>query len=74
MIGEIYMLRGRAVKVLVKWRHVAVPKGVKGPPRNVLIEYLDTGKRDVRPFRGLRKRNELRQLYSLRRIAPQASA
>jgi len=54
MVGKTYMERGKPVVVLVKWRHINVAKGFKGPPRNVLIERED-GTRVVRPFRGLRK-------------------
>jgi acetyl esterase len=46
MIGKIYLLKGKPVTVLVRW------KG-KGP-RNVLIQGQD-GSKVVRPFRGLRK-------------------
>ena len=54
MIGKTYYLKGEPVVVLVKWRHVKVPKGVKGPPRNVLLQRAD-GTTVVRNFHGLRK-------------------
>jgi hypothetical protein len=53
--NRTYLLRGVPVVVLAKWRHVPIPKGVKGPPRNVLVEFPDST-RVVRPFLGLRKR------------------
>ena len=54
MINRTYLLRGVPVVVLAKWHHVPTLKGVKGPPRNVLIRYPD-GTKVVRPFRGLRR-------------------
>jgi len=54
IINRTYLLRGVPVVVLAKWRHVPIPKGVKGPPRNFLIQFPDST-RVVRPFRGLRK-------------------
>jgi hypothetical protein len=52
IVGRTYLEKGRLVLVLAKWRHVPMPKGVKGPPRNVLVGRED-GSRVVRPFRGL---------------------
>lgn len=46
LIGKIYLERGKAVTVLVRWNG-------KGP-RNVLILRED-GSMVVRPFRGLRR-------------------
>jgi hypothetical protein len=40
ILNRIYMLRGVPVIVLANWRHVPLPKGLKGPPRNVLIDIL----------------------------------
>ena len=54
MINRTYLLHGVPVVVLAKWRHGPTLKGVKGPPRNVLIRYPD-GTKVVRPFRGLRR-------------------
>lgn len=47
MIGRTYLERGRPVVVLIRWS-----KG--GGSRNVLIQRED-GTRVVRPFRGLRR-------------------
>lgn len=44
--GTTYLLRGRPVVVLARW--------AGGGPRNVLVEDED-GRRQVRPFRGLRR-------------------
>jgi len=57
IINRTYLLRGVLVVVLAKWRHVPIPKGVKGGPRNVLIQFPDS-RRVVRPFRGLGKQHE----------------
>ena len=54
MVNRRYLLRGIPVVVLTKWRHVPIPPGGKGPPRNVLIQLPDETK-VVRPFRGLKK-------------------
>jgi hypothetical protein len=37
IINRTYLLRGVPVVVLAKWRHVPIPKDVKGPPRNILF-------------------------------------
>lgn len=47
MVGRVYLLKGKPVKVLKRW-------GPGGGPRNVLIERED-GTKVVRPFRGLRR-------------------
>lgn len=50
IVGRTYLERGLPVVVLIQW-------GPGGGPRNVLIERGD-GSRVVRPFRGLRRRQE----------------
>jgi hypothetical protein len=55
MIGRAYLLHGSPVTVLVRWD--ARGKGTwpsSRLPRNVLVQYPD-GRREVRPFRGLRR-------------------
>jgi hypothetical protein len=47
LVGRRYYLGRREVEVLTGW-------GPGATARNVLIRYLDTGQRVVRPFRGLR--------------------
>jgi hypothetical protein len=61
--GRRYLLRGQYVTVLTQW---ATPRPDPGgpvlphvrtsrtAPRNVMIRYPD-GRREVRPFRGLRR-------------------
>jgi hypothetical protein len=46
LVGRRYFLGGREVEVLIGW-------GPGATARNVLISFLDTGERTVRPFRGL---------------------
>jgi hypothetical protein len=46
LVGRHYYLGPREVVVLTGW-------GPGATARNVLIRYLDTGDRVVRPFRGL---------------------
>lgn len=46
IVGTTYLLRGRPVRVLARW--------AGSGPRNVLVED-ETGRRFVRPFRGLRR-------------------
>lgn len=47
MIGREYVWRGRRWRVVCRWAGAG--------PRNILIEDVKTGRRVVRPFRGLRK-------------------
>jgi hypothetical protein len=47
LVGRHYYLGQREVEVLIGW-------GPGATARNVLIRFLDTGERVVRPFRGLR--------------------
>jgi hypothetical protein len=37
IVEKTYLLNGEPVVVLAERRHVRVPKGVKAPPRNLLI-------------------------------------
>jgi hypothetical protein len=46
LVGRRYYRGRREVEVLIGW-------GPGATARNVLIRYLDTGERVVRPFRGL---------------------
>ncbi len=62
--GRMYLERGEPVTVLAQWSRSPVTAGfvdwLRPPkasgPRNVLIQRAD-GSRDIRPFRGLRKRD-----------------
>ena len=55
MIGRVYLERGRPVTILARWNG--------GGPRNVLVERADKT-RVVRPFRGLRKLDQLERASS----------
>jgi hypothetical protein len=55
MIGRVYLERGRPVTVVVRWSG--------GGPRNVLVERKD-GTRVIRPFRGLRRVDQLERASS----------
>jgi hypothetical protein len=47
LVGRRYFIGERAVEVLIGW-------GPGASVRNVLVRFLDTGERTVRPLRGLR--------------------
>lgn len=61
--GSTYLLRGQPVVAITQWRqqrrterpaNFPLVETKPTTPRNVLIEHAD-GRREVRPFRGLRK-------------------
>jgi hypothetical protein len=55
MIGRTYRLHGTCVTVLARWDAKSRGTWPSGRvPRNVLIQHAD-GRREVRPFRGLRR-------------------
>jgi hypothetical protein len=54
MINRSYLLRGVSRGLVGEMEARPDSKGVKGPPRNLLIQFLD-GRKVVRPFRGPRK-------------------
>jgi acetyl esterase len=55
VIGRRYLEHGRPVTIVIRWSG--------GGPRNVLVERAD-GTRAVRPFRGLRRPDQLERASS----------